>query len=89
MIKKNIPIVNKLGLHARAAMKLVNEAGRYQSTIQIRYNGHDVDAKDILQVMSLGASHGKQVECTISGDDETQAMDAICNLFADRFGESE
>ena len=89
MIKKNVKIVNKLGLHARAAMKLVNLASRYQSKILIRYNNREVDAKSIRNVMVLAAGYGKTIELIVSGDDEQDAMNAVEKLIKDKFGESE
>lgn len=89
MITKKLTIINKLGLHARAAMKLINAARRYHSHIQIKYQNSIIDAKDILQVMSLGVSQGKIIECIISGDDEQLAMQAITQLIANRFDEAE
>ncbi|MCH9770690.1 MAG: HPr family phosphocarrier protein, partial [Gammaproteobacteria bacterium] len=64
MIEQHITIINKLGLHARAAMKLINEASRFQSDIIIHYKNHKVNAKSILNVMSLGASKGAELTLT-------------------------
>jgi len=89
MINKKIQIVNKLGLHARAAMKLVNLASRYQSKILISYNNREVDAKSVMNVMVLAAGCGTTIELIVSGDDEKEAMDAIEKLINDKFGESE
>lgn len=89
MIKKKIEIVNRLGLHARAAMKLVNLASRYQSNILIRYNNREVDAKSIMNVMVLAASYGKTIELITFGNDEKEAMHAIEKLIKNKFGESE
>ena len=89
MINKKIKIINKLGLHARAAMKLIDLAGRFQSHIDIYFAGKIADAKDILNVMTLGASCGTEIELHIDGGDEAQAMEALCNLINNRFGEAE
>jgi len=89
MQEKKIKIVNKLGLHARAAMKLVNLAGRYQSDILIRYNDREVNAKSILNVMVLAAAHGATIELRVSGEDEVEALQAVETLINDRFGEEE
>lgn len=89
MINKKITIINKLGLHARAAMKLIDLAGRYQSHIDIYYADKLIDAKDILNVMTLGASVGAEIELQIDGPDENEAMDALCTLINDRFHEDE
>lgn len=88
-INKKITIINKLGLHARATMKLVNLAGRYQSEILIRYRDRDVNAKSIMNVMVLAAGKGSEVELIITGQDEKEAMESISNLINARFDESE
>ncbi|OGO92038.1 MAG: phosphocarrier protein HPr, partial [Coxiella sp. RIFCSPHIGHO2_12_FULL_44_14] len=68
MQQKRLIIINKLGLHARAAMKLVHLASRYQSEILMRYNHREVNAKSIMNVMILAASQGAEIEFSISGD---------------------
>ena len=87
MIEKNLQITNKLGLHARAAMKVINCAGRYQSSIELTYNNRTVNAKSILGVMALGASQGQQVILKFDGPDEEDAATAIQQLFESHFGE--
>ncbi len=87
MIRKKLKIINKLGLHARAAMKLTNLAGRYQSEIQIGYKGREVSAKSIMSLMVLAVSCGQEVELIVSGDDEQEAAQAVEALINDRFGE--
>jgi phosphocarrier protein len=87
MIKKDIEITNRLGLHARAAAKLVHTAGRYSSEISLIKDGDSVDAKSILGILQLGAAQGTQLELACDGDDERDALDAVSYLFADRFGE--
>lgn len=89
MISKKLKIINKLGVHARAAMKLSNVAARFQSDIIIRYNDREVNAKSIMNVMVLAASHGAEIELRIAGDDENEACQAIEKLIQERFGESE
>lgn len=89
MLNTSITLINKLGLHARAAMKLSELATRFQSTIIIRYKNHEINAKSILNVMALAASCGSQLDISISGDDEERAMQRICDLINDRFGEDE
>lgn len=89
MIKKKIKIINKLGLHARAAMKMVSLAARFQSDIRLLYMDREVDAKDIMNVMILGASQGAEIEIGISGDDEMEALEKIETLINHRFGEEE
>ena len=89
MLEKNICISNKLGLHARASMLLINTAGRFNSSIKIISNSQTVDAKDILSVMSLAASQGTSITIQVSGDDETAALEAITQLIDNKFGEDE
>jgi len=87
MLSKKLMIINKLGLHARASMKLISLAGRFQSEILIRYRHHQVDAKDILNVMSLGAAQGAEIEFILNGPDEAAALEQITHLINNRFGE--
>ena len=87
MQHKKIEIINQLGLHARAAMKLVNTASRYQSEILIRYNQREINAKSIMNVMVLAAGQGATLELKITGDDEQEALEALEALINDRFGE--
>lgn len=89
MIERTITISNKLGLHARAATKLSSMAGKFESSIQINANGKQVDAKSIISLMLLAASKGTDIELSINGNDEEQAMSAICGLIDDKFGEGE
>lgn len=89
VLKQKIKIINKLGLHARAAMKLVNLASRYQSDILIRYQDKEVNAKSVMNVMVLAAACGAEIEVLISGFDETEAMESIVALINDRFGEGQ
>jgi phosphocarrier protein len=89
MINKKLKIINKLGVHARAAMKLSDVAARFQSEIIIRYGNREANAKSIMDVMILAASFGAEIELLIAGDDENEAMQAIEKLIAERFGEYE
>ena len=86
---KKITVVNKLGLHTRAASKLVDCASRYSSGIELSYATKKADAKRILEVMTLGAKVGTELDVTVTGEDEKEAFSAICNLIEERFGESE
>jgi phosphocarrier protein HPr len=89
MIKKNITLCNKLGLHARASMKLINTAERFSSNITILYKNREVDATDIMALMALTAPCGTALEFCVKGDDENNAMTAIETLIINRFGENE
>lgn len=87
MIKRNFEIVNRLGLHARAAAKLVHEAGRFKSEVSIIKDGEEVDAKSILGILLLAAGQGTEIEVACEGEDEDQAIQAIGGLIEGRFGE--
>lgn len=89
MIKEQLTIINKLGLHARAAAKLVGVAGRYESRIKLIKDGRDADAKSIMSVMMLAASQGSELAVEIDGPDAEEAWNALLNLVQDRFGEPE
>ena len=89
MLSRTLQIVNKLGLHARAAAKLTQIAGGFTSEIWLSRSGRRVNAKSIMGVMMLAAGQGTSVLVEASGDDAEQALTAITKLVADRFGESE
>ncbi len=88
-MSRQLTIINKLGLHARAAAKLVNLAGQYTCGITVKCNGKDANAKSIMSVMMLAATKGTDIEIVTDGDDSAEALDAVCGLVDDRFGESE
>jgi len=85
----SVAIVNKLGLHARAAAKLTHLAGNYQSEIWISRSGRRVNAKSIMGVMMLAAGQGTSVLLEAEGADAEQAIGALTSLIADKFGEGE
>lgn len=87
MQKRHFSVSNKLGLHARAAMKLSNLATRYQAKIRILHNERHLDVKDIMLLMALGATHGNVLEFHFDGPDEHEAVVAVEELFLSRFGE--
>lgn len=89
MIQEQLTIINKLGLHARAAAKLVGVAGNYQSRITLCKDGREADAKSIMSVMMLAASQGTDLNVEIDGPDAAEAWTAILALVQDRFGEAE
>jgi len=89
MQQLEVEIVNKLGLHARASAKLTQIAGSYQCEVWLSRNGRRVNAKSIMGVMMLAAAKGSKVAIETSGADEDQAMQALTQLIADKFGESE
>ncbi len=89
MIEKELTIVNKLGLHARAAAKLVSLTSGFESDVEISRDGRKVNGKSIMGVMMLAASQGSKITFYIDGTDSDKAMERIEHLVADRFGEEE
>lgn len=89
MLKRQLPIVNTLGLHARAAAKLVSLAATFKCRITLRREDLDIEAnaKSILSVLHLAASLGTNISVTADGEDETEAVEAIEDLFKRGFGE--
>ena len=87
MLQRELEIVNKLGLHARASVKLTQTAARFSSEIWLTRNGKRVNAKSIMGVMMLAAARGSIVLVEIEGPDESIALEAIEQLLVSRFGE--
>jgi len=89
MLTENVEIVNVLGLHARASAKLTQLASQFESEVWLTRDQKRVNAKSIMGVMMLAASKGTILELEVSGPDESDAMNAIKALVADKFGEGE
>ena len=89
MQERNVTIVNKLGLHARAAAKLVTMASGYASDVDIAKEDQSVNGKSIMGVMMLAASKGTNLLIRTNGDDEQEAADQLEKLVADKFGEQD
>jgi phosphocarrier protein len=89
MQEKKITIKNKLGLHARAAVKFVNLANRFASSVHLVKDSSEVDGKSILGILTLAAGQGTQLRLLVSGRDEEQALKALTDLINNRFGEEE
>ncbi|TVQ89833.1 MAG: HPr family phosphocarrier protein [Chromatiaceae bacterium] len=89
MIRTELDIINRLGLHARAAAKFVTCAEGFHSSVQVERDGRRVNGKSIMGVMMLAASCGTHIIVEIDGPDETAAAAALAKLVADRFGEGE
>jgi len=89
MLQREVEIINKLGLHARASAKLTQVAGRFKADVWVGRNGRRVNAKSIMGVMMLAAAKGSKVTVETHGADEEQAMDAVTQLIAARFEETE
>ena len=89
MLKQEIEIINKLGLHARASAKLTQTAGQFQADVFVTKAGKRVNAKSIMGVMMLAAGKGSKLALEASGADEIEAMGAVVALINDKFGEGE
>ena len=85
--RKQFTIRNKLGLHARAAAKIVQTSSQFQSRILIIKNGREADAKSMLDIMTLSCPQGTRIEVCAEGDDSLEALAALAVLFDDKFGE--
>ncbi|WJW74865.1 HPr family phosphocarrier protein [Thiohalobacter sp. IOR34] len=89
MQQKDITIINKLGLHARAAAKFVTLASQFESEVQVTRNGQQVNGKSIMGIMMLAASQGSTISITTNGPDEAEALEQLQQLIEDRFQEAE
>ena len=89
MQSQALTIVNRLGLHARAAAKFVSLASQFSSEIILVQNDRQINGKSIMGIMMLAAGQGANVELRVDGADEDEAMEALCELIADGFGEDE
>jgi phosphocarrier protein len=89
MVTAELEIVNRLGLHARAAAKLVHMANRFESDIRVARDGEEVDAKSILGILLLAAAQGSHIQVSCDGADESEALEAITDLVASRFEEEQ
>ena len=89
MLTKEVDIINKLGLHARAAAKFVTCASRYTSEVKVKFKGREVNGKSIMGVMMLAAAKGSKLTLMVKGDDEQDATSALEELIENRFEEEE
>ena len=87
MPSRSVTIVNKLGLHARAAARFVQEATAFDCAINVRHAGKEVNGKSIMGVMMLAAAQGMTIDLIANGNDAEKALDALESLIQDRFGE--
>jgi len=85
---RDVGIVNALGLHARAAARFVNLAGKFQSQIRVGRGSRLVDGKSILGLLLLGAARGSTLAISAEGSDEAEALDALCKLVEQGFEEA-
>ncbi len=88
MVESRVEIVNRLGLHARAAAKLVQLAGTFVSRVRVEKDGEVVDGKSILGLLLLAAAQGHTVTLTCDGDDEAEALEALIELVSSGFEEA-
>jgi phosphocarrier protein HPr len=88
-LKKTLDIINKLGMHARAAAKFVNTASAFSSAVEVERNGQRINGKSIMGVMMLAAAKGSQIILHINGDDAESCMSAIETLVNNKFDEGE
>lgn len=89
MITEDILIINRLGLHARAAASFVKQASVFESEVELSFRDQVVNGKSIMGIMMLAASQGSELILKVSGSDEAEAREALVNLINDRFGEDE
>ncbi len=89
MLIQRAVIRNKLGLHARAAVKLVNLANRFEAAVKIEKDGSEIDGKSILGILTLAAVQGSEITLKVEGRDEEMAMQAVLSLIKDKFYEQE
>ena len=89
MLDRTVTIRNRLGLHARAAVKFVNLANRFGAAVKIVKDGNEIDGKSILGILTLAATQGSQIALVVSGKDEEAALEALIALINTRFDEKE
>ena len=89
MLRQEIEIINKLGMHARAAAKFVTLAQTFASEIKVLKDGKEVNGKSIMGIMMLAAAKGTMIELTIEGEDESSAMQQLVELINNKFDEPE
>ncbi len=89
MAQRNVELVNRLGLHARAAAKFVNVSSTFSSEITVQFNDEEVNGKSILGLLLLAAPCGSLLTVRATGEDADEALAAIERLVAERFGEPE
>lgn len=89
MIAGNVTIVNQLGLHARAATRLVNCASDFASEIMVKRGARSVNGKSIMGILTLAAATGTELTIEANGTDEEQALAAVIRLINNRFGEDQ
>jgi phosphocarrier protein len=89
MLEHRMTIRNKLGLHARAAVKFVNLSNRFVASVKIVKDGSEIDGKSILGILTLAATQGSEISLLVAGKDEEAALKALSELINNRFDEKE
>jgi phosphocarrier protein HPr len=89
MLQRELPIINRKGLHARASAKFVDMAERFDATITVMRSGETAGGTSIMALLTLGAAQGTTITVTSEGPQAEEAMEAIAGLLANRFGEDE
>ena len=87
-LDKKLKIRNKLGLHARAAAKIVEISNQYESRLFLKKNNREVDGRNILSILTLSCPMDTEIEVRIEGKDSESFMEKLCELFEQKFGES-
>lgn len=86
---RKITVINKLGLHARAAAKLVSLTSKFSSKVEIVFDNKKINGKSIMSIMMLAATKGSELEVMTNGVDELELIDSIEQLFLNKFDENE
>ena len=89
MLSKQLTIINKLGLHARATTKLVTLVNQFTADVMVQYNHKTANAKSIMGLMMLAAAQGSQLRVIVTGEDENECLIAVTELINNRFAEGE
>ena len=89
VLTRELPIVNRKGLHARASAKFVQTVERYDSAVTVTRSGETVGGRSIMGLLTLGAAQGTTITVTAQGEDAEDCLQGIANLLANRFGEDE
>ena len=87
MPSRSVTVANKLGLHARAAARFVHLASGFRSQVKVSRGSHTIDGKSIMGILLLAAAAGTVLTVSTTGDDEQEALDALCSFVAAGFGE--
>jgi phosphotransferase system HPr (HPr) family protein len=88
-LTKKVKILNRLGLHLRAAAQLVKTSSKFKCRIIVKNHNHHADCKSLINLLTLAATYGSELTVTFEGDDAKDALAAIQTLFLDKFGEKD